>query len=292
MRQSIRKNAILILLAIIFLTIASYCQLLIPSFVAQGLSNIINGELNPTYLLPFFLVFLCKSATQSLGSCLASYIESDTRFALINSIIHSTAPQRVATRVTLIKEDAERVASAVSESIHLAGSCILTISTAYILINDNIYFSAPIIIITALTLQHIRLSAKKVQDDYKTEIKKEELYKASILSIFNAVTSKQSSIHASLTENFQLLGDATHARYQYNKTTLILSFWPEIIIAISSVFIIMLSATLSTELFGVQLIAYLGYIGIFSMASANSVRMALSLIGTNVSIQRIFEGSA
>lgn len=284
-----RKNAALIALSVILLAIASYCQLLMPSYVAEGISSIINGEQNFMCLFAFFVAFLCKNTAQSLGSCLASYIESDTRFLLINSIINNAHAKSVATRITLIKEDAERVASAVSEIIHLAGSCILTISTAYILINQTIYFLVPIIIITVFTARHIRSAAEKVQEYYKVEIKKEELYKASILNIFNMNSSKQSSIHASLAENSFHLDEATHARYHYNKMTLLVSFWPEIIIAAGTVFIIMLSATFSTELFGVQLIAYLGYIGIFSMASANTVRMALSLIGISVSVNRIFE---
>jgi ABC-type multidrug transport system fused ATPase/permease subunit len=291
MFQAMRKNSLLISLSITLLAIAAYCQLLMPSYIADGLSSIISGEHNFTYVLAFSVAFLCKNAMQSLGSCLASYIESDTRFFLIHVIMQNADAKNVAKKTTLIKEDAERVASAVSEIIHLAGSCILTVSTAYILINQNIYFLAPIIVIAIFTTRHIRSSAEKVQECYKAEIKKEELYKASILNIFNMSTLKQSSIDASLAENAIHLDEATYARYHYNKMTLIVSFWPEIIIAASTAFIILLSATFSNELFGVQLIAYLGYIGIFSMASASTVRMALSLIGINVSVKRIFENA-
>ena len=290
MYLSMRKNAALTSLAIGFLAIVSYCQLQIPALIADGLSNIMNGNYNSAHIFTFGIVFFCKNVALGLGSSLASYIESDTRFFLINSILSNPTLNNVATGLTLVKEDAERVASAVSELIQLTGSCILTILTAYILIAENFYFCVPIIVITIFTTRYVRTATKTVQEAYKTEIKKEELYKASILQLFNLNTSRHQSKHSSLTKIHRHLEEATYARYLYNKTTLVLSFWPELAIAISAVFIIMLSARFSTELFGVKLIAYLGYIGIFSMASANSVRMALSLIGINVSVKRIFEG--
>lgn len=286
-----RNNPTLITLAIICLAIAAFCQLLIPSIIARGLSSIVNGDHNLEFLIVFSLAFLCKIAAQGLGSCLASYIESDTRFFLISLIVHDVKQTTIASRVTLIKEDAERVASAVHELIHLAGSCILTFAAAYLLLNENFYFSIPLIIITVFTSRYIKTATIKIQKFYITEIEKEELYKASILNSFNLRISRLKYSHAYLNENFRLLDEATHARYQYNKASLILSFWPELTIAFSAVFVIMLSATLSTELFGVQLIAYLGYIGIFTMASANSVRLAISLIGVQVSVRRIFNGA-
>lgn len=291
MLNSMRNNSTLIMLAIICLAIAAFCQLLIPSLIARELSNIVNGDNNLEFLIIFSLAFLCKIAAQGSGNCLASYIESDTRFFLISIIVHNVKPMTIASRITLIKEDAERVASAVHELIHLAGSCILTFAAAYLLLNENLYFSIPLIIIAAFTSRHIKTATTKIQNIYTKEIENEELYKASILKSLNLIISRPKYSHACLNENFRLLDEATHARYQYNKASLILSFWPELTIAFSSVFVIMLGATLSTELFGVQLIAYLGYIGIFTMASANSVRLAISLIGVNVSVRRIFNGA-
>lgn len=249
-----------------------------------------NREYNSAHLLTFGVIFLCKSLAMSLGSCLTSYIESDTRFFLINSIINSTALNSIATRLTLVKEDAERVALAVSELIQLSGSCILTIFTAYILLSENLYFFAPIVIIAIFTTTHVRSATSKIQEAYKKEIKKEEIYKTSIIHLFNLSASRPQFEQTNFTENYRHLEEATYARYQYNKTALMLSFWPELTIAFCAVLIIMFSASFATDLFGVKLIAYLGYIGIFSMASANSVNLAISLIGINVSVKRIFEG--
>lgn len=290
MFKSMRKNTTLISLAIVLLALAAYCQLLIPSFIAKGLAGIINGELSVMYLAGLFLAFSCKSAAQIFGSCLISYIESDTRFFLVNLVLNSTTSKSKAFRVTLIKEDAERIASAVSELIHLTGSCILTLSAAYILIDENILFCVPIVIVMLFTTYNIRSATAKIQKSYNMEIQKEEMYKESALDAFSLAGSEHPLIHASLDKSFRRLEDATQARYQYNKTTLILSFWPEIVIAFSTATIILISATLSPEPFGIRLIAYLGYIGIFSMASANSVRIALSLIGVNISVNRIFKG--
>ncbi|BBP73653.1 hypothetical protein PHLH6_56570 [Pseudomonas sp. Seg1] len=283
------KNAIMISSAIGFLAIAAYCQLQIPSILAQGLTNITNGNHSLKFFLIFSLSFLCKIFAQSIGNSLAAYAEACTRFFLISSVVHNPSQCTIGSRITLIKEDAERVASAVHDFIHLAGSCILTFATAYTLLNENAYFTLPIIIITALTSTYIKYGAARIEKMYTIEIEQEELYKDSIIKTLNIpATHKEDSTHH-LNKSLDLLKKATHARYRYNKASLVMCFWPELLIALGTAFVIIIIASSTPELFGTKLIAYLGYIGIFTMASANSIKLAIALIGVNISIKRIFK---
>lgn len=283
------KNAILISLAVAFLAIAAFCQLHIPSVLAQGLTDITNGNHSLAFFSVFSLLFLCKIFAQSIGNSLATYIESCTRFFLISSIVHNSSQCTIGSRITLIKEDAERVATAVHDFIHLAGSCILTVAAAYKLFNENAYFTAPIITITALTSAYIRYGAARIKKMYTIEIEQEELYKNSIITTLNLPIIKKKNPALYLNENFRLLKKATRARYRYNKASLIMCFWPELVVALGTAFVIIISASSAPVLFGTKLIAYLGYIGIFTMASANSIKLAIALIGVNISIKRIFK---
>ncbi|OFJ45022.1 hypothetical protein BJN42_00770 [Pseudomonas koreensis] len=285
----LRNNLTVFLLSVICLTVASICQLLIPSIVAKSLSALNTGSINAEFYFTLIAVFLTKLSTQALGSSLATLMEARSRFLLINFIVHDKRPSPLCSRVTLIKEDAEKIASVIHDTIHLMGSCILTVSAAYILLRENIYFFLPIALIIVLTCVQLRFAKPVIQRLYAAEMSKEDLYKESLISAFNASSDgKQSKIQ--LIRSYGYLKDTVRARYKYLKASAIQSFWPEMAISAGTVSVIFFSAAATPELFGERLIAYLGYIGIFTMASTGSIRLGITMIGVKVSVDRIFRG--
>jgi ABC-type bacteriocin/lantibiotic exporter with double-glycine peptidase domain len=275
------------LLSVICLTVASICQLLIPSVVAKSLSALTTGSINAEFYFTLIAVFLTKLSSQALGSSLATLMEARSRFLLINFIVHDTRPSPLCSRVTLIKEDAEKIASAIHDTIHLIGSCILTVSAAYILLQENIYFFLPIALIIVLTCVQLRFAKPVIQRLYAAEMSKEDLYKESLISAFNVSSDgKQSKMQ--LIRSYGYLEDTVRARYKYLKASAIQSFWPEMAISAGTVSVIFFSAAATPELFGERLIACLGYIGIFTMASTGSIRLGITMIGVKVSVDRIF----
>ena len=285
----LRNNLTVFLLSVICLTVASICQLLIPSVIAKSLSALTTGSINAEFYFTLIAVFLTKLSSQALGNSLATLIEARSRFLLINFIVHDKRPSPLCSRVTLIKEDAEKIASVIHDTIHLMGSCILTVSAAYILLRENIYFFLPIALIIVLTCVQLRFAKPVIQRLYAAEMSKEDLYKESLISAFNVSSDgKQSKMQ--LIRSYGYLKDTVRARYKYLKASAIQSFWPEMAISAGTVSVIFFSAAATPELFGERLIACLGYIGIFTMASTDSIRLGITVIGVKVSVDRIFRG--
>ncbi len=285
----LRNNLTVFLLSVICLTVASICQLLIPSVVAKSLSALTTGAINAEFYFTFIAVFLTKLSSQALGNSLATLMEARSRFLLINFIVHDKRPSPLCSRVTLTKEDAEKIASVIHDTIHLMGSCILTVSAAYILLRENIYFFLPIALIIVSTCVQLRFAKPVIQRLYAAEMSKEDFYKESLISAFNASSDgKQSKMQ--LIRSYGYLKDTVRARYKYLKASAIQSFWPEMAISTGTVSVIFFSAAATPELFGERLIACLGYIGIFTMASTGSIRLGITMIGVKVSVDRIFRG--
>jgi ABC-type bacteriocin/lantibiotic exporter with double-glycine peptidase domain len=263
--------------------------LLIPSVIAKSLSALTTGSINAEFYFTLIAVFLTKLSSQALGNSLATLIEARSRFLLINFIVHDKRPSPLCSRVTLIKEDAEKIASVIHDTIHLMGSCILTVSAAYILLRENIYFFLPIALIIVLMCVQLRFAKPVIQRLYAAEMSKEDLYKESLISAFNVSSDgKQSKMQ--LIRSYGYLKDTVRARYKYLKASAIQSFWPEMAISAGTVSVIFFSAAATPELFGERLIACLGYIGIFTMASTGSIRLGITMIGVKVSVDRIFRG--
>ncbi|MBV4485922.1 hypothetical protein HU727_010015 [Pseudomonas sp. SWRI153] len=285
----LRKNLIVFFLSVTCLSLAAACQLLIPSVIAKSLTALTTGAISAGFYFVLIAVFLTKLSTQTLGNSLATLMEARSRFLLINFIVHDERPSSLCSRVTMIKEDAEKIASVIHDAIHLIGSCILTFSSAYLLLKENIYFLLPIASIVILTCGQLRYAKPVIQRLYEAEMSKEEMYKESLIKIFN-LSSHDEQTKIEFARSCGYLKDTVRAHYKYQRESTIQSFWPELAISAGTVSVILFSATATPELFGERLIACLGYIGIFTMASTSSIRLGITMIGVQVSITRIFRG--
>lgn len=290
MLMCLQKNVALFLFSTMCLTLAAACQLLIPSIVAEGLTALSSGAVSINLYFILTAVFLSKLATQTLGSSMAALMEAKSRFSLINFIVHDERPCPLSCRVTMIKEDAEKIASVLHDSIHLAGSCILTFATAYILLRENAYFFIPLTFIIVLTCVQLKFVKPQIESLYKAEMINEDLYKESLISTFSSPTTDEQSYQALISSSNECLRNTILARYKYQKANAIQCFWPEMAISAGTVSVIIFSATATPELFGERLIAYLGYVGIFTMASTSSIRLGITMIGVKVSVGRVFRG--
>lgn len=291
MTKILKKNIALLFLVGMFFILTACCQLFIPYLLSRGISNITNTEYTISTLQTLALVFIGKGLTQGVANSLNTYLESTLRIAMIKHIYKNIKNTGHGSLMTLIKEDAERVASAISNTFYLFGSSILIIFTFYLLIIETPYFCVPLIIIWALTTHCIKRSSKIVAMNYQIEITKEDAYKSSILKLMNSSASDSTNNSADLEQNICRLNEAITARYQYEKLNLKLCFVPDFLIAACTAVIILFIAITSPELFGSKYIYYLGYLGIFSMACRHSLETALSLVGVNESIKRIFKGN-
>lgn len=285
----LQKNLTVFVLSVICLTLAAACQLLIPSVVAKSLTALTTGAISTEVYFVLIAIFLTKLSTQTLGNSFATLMEARSRFVLISFIVHDERPSPLCSRVTMIKEDDEKIASVIHDAIHLIGSCILTLSAAFILLRENIYFFLPIASTIVLTCVQLRFAKPVIQRLYAAEMSKEDLYKESLINAFK-ISSDGEQSKMQLIRSFGYLKGTVRARYKYQKASAIQSFWPEMAISTGTVSVIFFSAAATPELFGERLIACLGYIGIFTMASTSSIRLGIAMIGVKVSIDRIFRG--
>ncbi len=190
--------------------------------------------------------------------------------------------------MTMIKEDAERIASAITDTLNMFGSCILVIITFYLLIMETFILSLPLLAILIITAIHLKFSSKLISESYKSEITKEEKYKSSILELIKQTKSNPAQAKVNFTVSNLHMNEAVAARYEYEKLGLKLCFLPEAVVAASTALIIGFIAIFSPKTFGSNYIYYLGYLGIFSMACRHFLETMLSLVGINESIKRIF----
>jgi ABC-type multidrug transport system fused ATPase/permease subunit len=289
MFKILQKNITLLIAVMFFLSVSAYCQLYIPDLLSRGIACIRDRESTTTTIKALIFFYIGRGIAQVVANSLNSYLESSIRIDLTKYIYRNFHTAEHASLMTLIKEDAERVVSAISNILYIFSSAILVATTFYLLITDAPYLSAPLLIIFVLTARHIKKFSTLVAENYRFEINKEETYKHSILTLMKSNTPGP-AYSQKKTDAVHKLNEVITARYKYEKTNLKLSFAPEFLIAAATALIVLFVALTSPKSFGSHYIYYLGYLGIFSMASRHSVETALSLIGINESIKRIFKG--
>ncbi|MBT2338127.1 MULTISPECIES: hypothetical protein [Pseudomonas] len=288
MSKILRKRLTILTFVTLCLILSAGCQLLIPYIISGGISKIADTDYIINLLRTLTLIFIAKGVLQGIADCLSAYIETTLRMDLIKYICENHKHTTYSAFMTRITEDAERIAAAILSSLYFLGSTLLALSTSYLLIVETPYFLLPLSIIWSLTAYQLKKHSSGTASRYKNEIIKEEQYKLSVLRLIEHFRSvSHNDIHARYSSH---LNEAIAARYEYQKLNLLICFTPEFFIAITTVLIVVLVATVSPELFGSKYIYYLGYLGLFSMASRHSLEIALSLVGVNESVKRIFEG--
>lgn len=89
------------------------------------------------------LAALLKGASVTLAGAYGAKLEVSVCYSLRDVIRSSVAPLNPGQKLTLIKEDAERVASALVDALSImASSVLLAIATVYLLC-ESIFFAMP-----------------------------------------------------------------------------------------------------------------------------------------------------
>lgn len=272
------------------LILSAICQLFIPHIVSKGITEITDTAYVFELLQKLAIIFVARTILQGSADSLNAYAETTIRLSLIEYIYFHHQLMAHSAFMTRVTEDTTRVAAAISNALYLTGSCLLVISTTYLLLIETAYFLIPLVIIWSLTALHLKKSSAFIAKLYQAEIKKEEAYKSSFLELIK--TASVAPYRHDYKEHHERLVRAADARQEHQKFNLLLCSMPEILIAIATVFILIFIASASPELLASQYIYSLGYLGLFAMASRHSLETALSLVGINESVKRIFEGTA
>ncbi|WP_339479619.1 MULTISPECIES: hypothetical protein [unclassified Pseudomonas] len=289
MSNILRRHLTILTFVILCLILSVGCQLLIPHIISEGISKIADTTYIMNLLQSLVFIFIAKGVLQGITDSLNTYIETTLRMDLIKYIYENHNHTTYGAFMTRITEDAERIAAAISSSLYFLGSTLLALSTSYLLIVETPYFLLPLSIIWSITAYQLKKHSSATARCYKTEINKEEQYKLSTLKLIEHFRSiSRNDMHA---RYYLHLDEAIAARYEYQKLNLLICFAPEFLIATTTVLIIVFIAIASPEFFGSKYIYYLGYLGLFSMASRHSLETALSLIGVNESVKRVFKGT-
>ncbi|MGR4972105.1 hypothetical protein ACIPQ1_04540 [Pseudomonas sp. LARHCG127] len=289
MGNVLKTNSLILILVSLCLVLSAGCQLLIPYIISQGVIKITDTVYVVESLRKLATVFIARTILQGIADSLNAYAETSLRVSLIEYIyIHRsfTAHGAFITRIT---EDTARIATAISSALYLFGSGLLVVTTSCLLIVETPYFLIPLLFIWLLTALQLKKSSPIITKLYQAEILKEEKYKASFLTLIKSANIARH--RCNYRKHYQRLNKAAGARHKHQKISLLLCSMPEVLIAIATVFIVIFIASTTPELLGSKYIYLLGYVGLFAMASRQSLETALSLVGINESVKRIFEGT-
>lgn len=127
-------------------------------------------------------------------------------------------------KLTLIKEDAERVGSAVMEVLNLVASLLLSVAAAAYLLRENIHFALPLGVVLLSVCLNLKIARPGVESRYKTELEKEEQYKHELGAVIKCVEQGERLDDALLSPLGQHLGTSVMAGFIYERWRLFVAF--------------------------------------------------------------------
>lgn len=264
--------------------LAAGFQLAIPHYIYLSINNL-DARDELTVALQFLcLVAIGKSICNAVASTLGAKLEIRVRFALILIIMQVHGFSEIGRKITLVKEDAERVAHAIGDCLVLISSMALTLLAGYYLLRGHSFFSAPLVLVVVSLAVYFRYVRASVGRNYRDELIKDEYYKSSVAKLIFLAEKGGGDFQ----ENTKCLADLVVARYKYETWNAIVSFFPEITIAVCSALVVLVSATFYPDFFTVKLIVYMSYLGIISMSSVHAIEVVLTFVGVDQSLKRIF----
>lgn len=288
MNTIITQHKKYVLTALLLFITAASLQMGMPYLLSRTINEIPTSNYTDSLVLAITACYVSKCILQGAANAINSFTETAIRLSLIDYICKNIKKKSIHTKITLIKEDASRVAAAISNILQLSGSACITLFSCALITQKNLYFLPLLIIAATISFIYLRKTAPSIAIKYQSEISQEELYKLSILELINQ-TKPDKQFKQKQHNTFVQLEKAIDSQHLYQKNILKYAFAPEIFIASCMVVAIVFSASLSPTTFGGTLIYYVGYLGLFSMACCQSIASALSLVGIKQSIARIFD---
>lgn len=289
MGNVLKTNSLILMLVSLCLVLSAGCQLLIPYIISEGITKITDTAYIVESLKKLAVIFIARTIWQGVADSLNAYAETSLRMSLIEHIYNHRGSTTHSAFITRVTEDTARIATAISSALYLFGSGLLVVTTSYLLITETPYFLIPLLLIWSLAALQLKKSSPIIAKLYQAEISKEEQYKSSFLTLINSANVAR--YRYNYRKHCKRLNKAVGARHKHQKFSLLLCSMPEVLIAIATVFIVIFIASTTPELLGSKYIYLLGYVGLFAMASRQSLETALSLVGIHESVKRIFEGT-
>ncbi|MEB0041601.1 MULTISPECIES: hypothetical protein [unclassified Pseudomonas] len=285
----IEKHGFLIVTSIAISITSAALQIAIPYVISNGIREITASQKNVYTIFVLIFIFSGKSILQCACTILNHLIEARIRLSLIEHIYAQAKSNKEGELITLIKEDSERVAASVIQILELTASGCLTLVTFIVLTFDNYFMAAPLMILFGLSYLHVTRFTKCVGQAYTLEIDQEQKYKASIIRLKKASFNNAHRFNFRAKSTEYNLRRSINTRYLYERLCILLSGTPEIIVSAMIAASLFLIATLSPGMLGAEMLYYLGYVGMFALGANSSIQAALSIVGTKVSINRIFK---
>ncbi len=288
MNNMIRSCGLIIIVGLLLLLSAAALQIAIPYLISAAIKEMTAPKPDLSIIFLLVVTFIGENMLQCFSDTLNRFIEGRVRLSIIEHIYIRPPSNDKGEIITLMKEDSERVASSVVQTLELVASGGLTLATFILLTIDNYFMAAPLLALFVLSYLHVVRSAKGVSRAYKLEIEQEQRYKASIVHLKQASSATLRHFKLKAKINDYHLKKSISTRYRYERLSIFLSGGPEIFISFIISVSLLLIAFLSPATLGADLVYYLGFIGMFALAANSSIQTALSLIGTKNSVTRIF----
>lgn len=267
---------------------AATLQITIPNLIYNSIKSLNNRNELIIDLQLLCIAALAKSTFQTIAATLGAKLEIRVRLLLISTVLQYHHHSTIGQQITLIKEDAERVANATGNGLILISSAALTLLTSYYLLRSNIYFGIPLLCVITSSIIYLRYVKPSVEHNYRDELRKDEHYKTSVAELIKLAETNHPFTDADFEKNNVHLAETITAGYIYEKRNSIISFIPDITIAVCTICLIYIGILFYPDLFNTKLIVYMSYFSILSVSSTHTIDTALNLIGLDQSIKRIF----
>lgn len=262
-------------------------QLLVPKLIYGFFDELINDSSELPALWLLMIVMAIKSLSLAFSSAWSARLEIEVRYGLCYCIQVRGLALPAGRKLTLIKEDAERVANAFVEVLSLVASVVLFVSAAIYLLIDNFYLSLALSVMLIILFVYFKICSKSIAFKYEAELEQDELYKHELGGVTSDVQRCGLVDECTVVAMSQKLSGSVRAKFEFERWRFFVAFLPEIALAVGVVVTLLGFAFSTPHGFDYRMIVYFGYLGIISMSSIHIVEIMLSLIGVRQSICRI-----
>lgn len=282
------KENLLSMVAVLFcLVLGAAAQLWVPILVYQVYEGLINGSPWVATSVGLALVALLKGVGMTFAGACGAKLEVSVCYSLRDMIRSSVAPLSSGQKLTLIKEDAERVASALIDVLNILASLVLVVVATIYLLCESILFAMPLFVALIAIVIYLRLMRSGVEGRYLSELAKDELYKSEVGNLVVRLGRGEKLFCEAFKSVYGCVSASAQARFIFDRWRAMVSFVPEFALSLGMVLVLWYVGVEEPKMFGSKIIIYMGYLGIVSMSIMNAVEMALSLMGADQSIARI-----
>lgn len=273
----LKKNTFLIFFCIIVSIISSLLQVKIPFYVAKIFEEFNDSDIKKTLFI-FALIYLLKSFFELLAKSYIFLLQNKVRVEIVRSNLEKNSKTNEM-KITILKEDSERLSIAIANSMYMAGNLTVMFMTSYLLIKTNNILALPIVSFMVFSYVYIYVLAPKIRGMYLKELSSQEKYKKNVLGLI-AGDSNLIKIVSSLKT---VITDGFNYDYYEAKSQL----YVELFTVFFMVTYLVLGYLFDSEFFTAKLLEFFGYFGLFVMTTLQFFSITYTYIGLKESMNRV-----